>query len=601
MNDGKCASCSDNNCDVCSHTNGVCQFCKEGFELSIEDSSSAQGHKCTPCGKDEFWSKLNGRCTPNELNQYVIFGEGQGVISDKSFNVLTSNGIMLPSKQAMPEYYLTGSWTIKTLVEIKGGLSFYIVDGTNEEKEYVIERFDRTLEKERNITINFVIKKSDLTQLGGSDFDKVFFRIKNQCCNIENKIRIVNFAFNFYSENMNNLVNYEPYPMDNEKIQHYVQDDKMHNGSLQIIRKGVSDTGNVWVTIREIAHAENLQTSALSQQSLQNILGLLKARTIRFNFKDDEKSVFVTNASNQVTAQEVNLNNPDLTVADYKANPEFLKTVKNKMAEEKVPGEKSEAAVDVDKKEHKYDVNSNTNEDCQDCIGSGELEKLEGKIAHQKELLVNQQILFDAKMSKLSSDLSLVQKQKLSAERSELKGLHHELLLQEEYLKKRREDIERQRNKVESQKSSVRTKTMIITKELSTFEKNNLMEQQRKIKALQDKLALKYDHLSALIDKIDGIKTQEKLELKSEEIAEAEEKELGDKPLTMPLEKITGTDMSAPQLGVLINKLSTRKGNVESTSDKIGDEQEQIRSKINELAKLKLQREQEELNNMKDV
>jgi len=181
--------------------------------LSIEDSSSAQGHKCTPCGKDEFWSKLNGRCTPNELNQYVIFGEGQGVISDKSFNVLTSNGIMLPSKQAMPEYYLTGSWTIKTLVEIKGGLSFYIVDGTNEEKEYVIERFDRTLEKERNITINFVIKKSDLTQLGGSDFDKVFFRIKNQCCNIENKIRIVNFAFNFYSENMNNLVNYEPYPM----------------------------------------------------------------------------------------------------------------------------------------------------------------------------------------------------------------------------------------------------------------------------------------------------------------------------------------------------------------------------------------------------
>lgn len=127
------------------------------------------------------------------------------------------------------------------------------------------------------------------------------------------------------------------------------------------------------------------------------------------------------------------------------------------------------------------------------------------------------------------------------------------------------------------------------------------MEQQRKIKALQDKLALKYDHLSALIDKIDGIKTQEKLELKSEEIAEAEEKELGDKPLTMPLEKITGTDMSAPQLGVLINKLSTRKGNVESTSDKIGDEQEQIRSKINELAKLKLQREQEELNNMKDV
>merc|ERR1711879_21444 len=69
----------------------------------------------------------------------------------------------------------------------------------------------------------------------------------------------------------------------------------------------------------------------------------------------------------------------------------------------------------------------------------------------------------------------------------------------------------------------------------------------------------------------------------------------------MPLDKITGENLSAPQLGVLITKLSQRKGNVENTSDKIGDEQEQIRAKINELAKLKLQREQDELNNMKDV
>ena len=53
--------------------------------------------------------------------------------------------------------------------------------------------------------------------------------------------------------------------------------------------------------------------------------------------------------------------------------------------------------------------------------------------------------------------------------------------------------------------------------------------------------------------------------------------------------------LSAPQLGVLIKKLSQRKGNVENTSDKIGDEQESIRAKINELAKLKLQREQDEL------
>merc|ERR1712139_171403 len=99
----------------------------------------------------------------------------------------------------------------------------------------------------------------------------------------------------------------------------------------------------------------------------------------------------------------------------------------------------------ADKKVHKYDVSGNSNEDCLDCIGSGELEKLEMKISHQKELLSNQQILFDAKMSKLSSDLSLVQKQKLNAERTALKSLHPELLLQEEYLKKRREDIERQR------------------------------------------------------------------------------------------------------------------------------------------------------------
>ena len=49
-----------------------------------------------------------------------------------------------------------------------------------------------------------------------------------------------------------------------------------------------------------------------------------------------------------------------------------------------------------------------------------------------------------------------------------------------------------------------RTKTLIITKELSTFEKNNLKEQQMKIKALQDKLALKYDHLASLIEKIDA-------------------------------------------------------------------------------------------------
>merc|ERR1711879_419867 len=91
LNGGKCAQCSDSNCDVCSHTNGSCQFCKEGFELSAEASENAQGQKCIPCGKDEFWSKMNGRCTPTELNQYVIFGEGQGVISDKSYNVLTSN------------------------------------------------------------------------------------------------------------------------------------------------------------------------------------------------------------------------------------------------------------------------------------------------------------------------------------------------------------------------------------------------------------------------------------------------------------------------------------------------------------------------------
>lgn len=601
INDGKCAQCSDSNCDICAHGNGTCKYCKEGFELSLADQDGPSGSKCVACGKDFFWSKMNQRCTPVNLNQYAIFGEGQGVLGDKEFNTLTSNGILLPPKELNPEYYVTGSWTVKTLVEIKGGLSFYIVDGENIEREYVIERFDRTIAKERNITVNFVIKKSDLVEHGKSNFDKVFFRIKNQCCNIENKIRIVDFKYNFYSDNQMTLIHYEPYPMDSEQIQHHVQDVKMHNGSLQIIRKGTSDSGNSWVTIREISNMDSLTTSSLEQQSLQNIIMMLKSKVIRFNFNEGEKSVFVTNSQNQVTAQEVNLNNPDLTVADYKANPEFLKTVKNKMDAEQTPGEKGVAGKpNTDNHEHKYDVHS-SNEDCTDCIGSGELEKLEEKIAHQKELLMNQQILFDAKMSKLSSDLSLVQKQKLSATRSELKGLHHELLLQEEYLKKRREDIERQRNKIDSQKQSVRTKTILITKELSTFEKNNLKEQQMKIKALQDKLALKYDHLASLIEKIDGIKTQEKLELKSEEIAEAEEKALGDKPLTMPLEKISGDALSAPQLGVLIKKLQERKGNVENGADKIGDEQEQLKTKINDLAKLKLQREQDELNNMKDV
>jgi len=491
----------------------MCEYCREGFEVKVEDMSVPSGVRCEMCHSknNEFWAKLTGRCTVRNQSQFVIFGEGEGVLGKNEFNTLTSNGIMLPEADNTPNYIITGSWTIKTLVEIKGGLSFYIVDGEDNSKEYVIQRFDRTLEGGKNLTINFTIPKEELAEMGKGKFEKVFFRIKNQCCNIENKIRVVNFSFNFIKQDKSGLVEFVPYSLDNELIQSHVLDEKMHNGSLQIIREGRGESGNTWLTIREITNYDNSPTQPLEEKSLESLINMINKKIIRFSFEEEGKKVLVTSQNNQVTAQEVSLNNPDLSVADYKVNPDYLKKAKENMENEKTPEEKaleekeskspaSDSSNDQNfnkdnegktfhsPTERAYEV-GNSNEDCEDCHNSSELSKLEGKIDLQKHMLSNQQVLFETKLSKLSSDLSIVQKQKLNAERGELKRMHHELLLQEQYLQKRKDDIDRQSTKVVSQKQTLRSKTMMITKELSGFEKNNLMEQQKKIKSLQDRLA----------------------------------------------------------------------------------------------------------------
>ena len=136
----------------------------------------------------------------------------------------------------MPNYLIAGSWTIKSLIEIKGGLSFYIVDADDTNKEYMIQRFDRTLEKGKNITVHFSILKEHLIQVGRSHFNKVFFRIKNQCCNIENKIRIVNFGFNLLSHDTNSILDFSPYTMFNDLIKSHIMNKNMHNGSLQVVK-----------------------------------------------------------------------------------------------------------------------------------------------------------------------------------------------------------------------------------------------------------------------------------------------------------------------------------------------------------------------------
>jgi len=104
-----------------------------------------------------------------------------------------------------------------------------------------------------------------------------------------------------------------------------------------------------------------------------------------------------------------------------------------------------------------------------------------------------------------------------------------------------------------------------------------------------------------MIEKIDGLKTQEKMELKSEEMKSETELALGDGPLKNPIESFTGETMSAPQLGVLIKKLEDRQTNTSGEGNKLDDQREKIKAKINELAKLKLKKEQDELKSMKEV
>lgn len=106
-----------------------------------------------------------------------------------------------------------------------------------------------------------------------------------------------------------------------------------------------------------------------------------------------------------VSAQEVGMDDADVSVADFKADKELMKEIKKNVEAEKTPKEKiyEKLAVKYAKlknseknfnksgeKDADNSKSGNSNPDCEDCQGSAELKVLEQKIAHQKSLLTNQ-------------------------------------------------------------------------------------------------------------------------------------------------------------------------------------------------------------------
>jgi len=98
-----------------------------------------------------------------------------------------------------------------------------------------------------------------------------------------------------------------------------------------------------------------------------------------------------------------------------------------------------------------------------------------------------------------------------------------------------------------------------LTKKLSNYEKKVLVGQRKKIKKLQDNLALKYEGLTKMIKGISKKITREKKDLKAEEIQKKEEERFRKKPLTGPIDRINGDKLPAPKLEVLIKQLQKKK------------------------------------------
>lgn len=65
----------------------------------------------------------------------------------------------------------------------------------------------------------------------------------------------MDFKFNFLGPE-NTPVAFTPYPQEDALIKTYTQDPKMHNGRLEIVRTGKGETGNTWVTLREMVNAD---------------------------------------------------------------------------------------------------------------------------------------------------------------------------------------------------------------------------------------------------------------------------------------------------------------------------------------------------------
>lgn len=199
LNDGKCQTCSDKNCGICSHELGVCETCKEGFGKIAEDKTKPASVKCVDCNHTDpntFWNKFTKTCIPKQAHQYVIFGYGSTVLPEKNKKTLTSNGIILPNSTQISDYVLVGSLSIKIIDEVKGGLSFSITDGDDESKEYVLQKFNGTQEKDKHLTIYFAVSKKRLEAFGLAKYEKAFFRITNYIGCIDKKVKFLNFDFN---------------------------------------------------------------------------------------------------------------------------------------------------------------------------------------------------------------------------------------------------------------------------------------------------------------------------------------------------------------------------------------------------------------------
>lgn len=231
--------------------------------------------------------------------------------------------------------------------------------------------------------------------MGGSKFDRIFFRIKVTCCAIEKKIRIINFQWNALKMD-NGIVHFKPYPEENDYIVSVVLDEAMHEGGLQIMRMGRSESGNTWLTLREILSINNSKSIMLTEAHLGHLIKMVNKNVIRFTFIDTNKEVLVTANENEVTAQEVSLDHPDLTVADYKSDHDLLKKIKEENEEELNLKSKEKNPADgttVIKTGKNFnngnsgEVNKNNNindTDCEDCVGSKELDHLEKKNCYPK-------------------------------------------------------------------------------------------------------------------------------------------------------------------------------------------------------------------------